>query len=99
MNEPVMFDPTPLVPRFAARDIHDYFVSSLGTPENPNRLRELSGSLDWPIESVCGVECARAIDAAVTLLQCMRAAYGVQNREAEMIRAATLRICEVVCFG
>lgn len=98
-HEPTLFDPSPLIPLYSTRDIHEYFVTSLGTPKSPGRLRELRGRQDWPLDSVCGIECVKAIDAAVTLLQCMRAAYGVHNHRAEAIREATLHICEVICFG
>lgn len=64
-------------------NIFDYFVKLLGEDPSDDTLRDL------PVDSNCGDDCKKAIDAAATLLERAAMAGTVSFQDCKAIRRAT----------
>jgi len=74
-------------------NVFEYFRKHLGENPSDDTLRGLS------IDSNCGEDCKKAIDAAATLLERARMAGTVKFHDCQAIRRATNDIVETFWRG
>ena len=78
-------------------NVYDYLVAKLGpVPDDP-----YEGLRDFPVESECGEDCVRAIDAGRALLDEVHKANGglFYPEVAASVKEATLHVVSVFAFG
>lgn len=90
---------TPTLPN--EPNVADYFTAILGRDPSPENVEELNA---MPLESNCGAECKRAIDAGQAFRKSVIDAYGDEEstfypEKAEQVRALTEEVCRVFITG